>query len=161
MVKKQKQPRIPRYTQHTTDIENAVADAMSELSGLGEELRSWYDNMPENFQNGDKGSMVDEAANTLESLNEVEVPACLSTVPVAYQSDRKAQSRSARCGEAVNMLNIAKDNAQAFLDENLPEDETKDTETQATQREEIDSFISELDEVISEAEGVEFPGMFG
>ena len=40
----------------------------SEVESLKDELQDWYDNLPENFQNGDKGSELQEAIEALDSL---------------------------------------------------------------------------------------------
>ena len=47
---------IFRNKLHTRTIASLVEDAKSDLESLADEMRSWYDNMPESFQSGDKGS---------------------------------------------------------------------------------------------------------
>ena len=46
---------------------NLLADGRSIAEELRDELQNWYDNMPENFQNGDKGSQVQDAISELEN----------------------------------------------------------------------------------------------
>lgn len=45
-----------------------VGDAKSEFESLRDELQEWYDNLPENFQNGDKGNDLQTAIDELENL---------------------------------------------------------------------------------------------
>lgn len=45
-----------------------VSDAMSEVESLKDELEEWHGNMPENFQNGDKGNQIQEAIDNLENI---------------------------------------------------------------------------------------------
>ena len=52
-------------------LDDAVAqmeDAKSEVESLQEEMQSWHDNMPENLQDGEKGTAVQEAAEALENI---------------------------------------------------------------------------------------------
>jgi hypothetical protein len=53
-----------------------AVDAKSEMESLRDELQDWFDNLPENFQQGDKGSELESAISELESvissLDEVE-----------------------------------------------------------------------------------------
>jgi hypothetical protein len=41
---------------------------MTAVEELKDECQEWYDNLPENFQNGDKGSTLQEAVNALENI---------------------------------------------------------------------------------------------
>ena len=43
-----------------------VSDAQSELEGLRDELTDWYDNLPDNFRDGDKGAQLEEAISQLD-----------------------------------------------------------------------------------------------
>jgi len=52
------------------EVHQSVEDAMSEVEMLHDELQEWYDNMPENFQNGDRGTTVQEAADAMESIKD-------------------------------------------------------------------------------------------
>lgn len=51
-----------------SEAEGKVQDAMSEVECLKDELQEWYDNLPENFQQGDKGSQLEYAISNLDSL---------------------------------------------------------------------------------------------
>ena len=43
-----------------------IASLKDRIESVASEERDYYDNMPENMQNGDKGSQADEAAGHLE-----------------------------------------------------------------------------------------------
>lgn len=59
-----------RFTYRLDDLVSNI----SGLTELGDEVRGWYDNLPESFQQGDKGSMLDECASTLENIQEPDIP---------------------------------------------------------------------------------------
>jgi len=121
-------------------------DEFAELTTLGEEMREAYDNTPESLQSSGVGEARGAAADTLEGLTEDEVPEAISTLEVDYPFDtKKKPSRSDRRDNAVAALSAIVDRLQ--------EDE-KVSETHA-------DFLQGLEELISEAEGVEFPGMYG
>jgi len=50
--------------------QSQVTDAASEIESLRDELQEWYDNLPENFQNGDKGEQLQSAIDELETLHD-------------------------------------------------------------------------------------------
>lgn len=43
-----------------------VGEAKAEFESLRDELQEWYDNLPENFQNGEKGEQLTAATEALE-----------------------------------------------------------------------------------------------
>lgn len=51
-----------------SEAEGEISNAKSTAEELRDECQEWYDNLPENFQNGDKGSQLQEAIDALESL---------------------------------------------------------------------------------------------
>jgi DNA repair exonuclease SbcCD ATPase subunit len=56
-----------------TDYETRVEEAKSEIENIRDAEQEYYDNMPESFQNGEKGEKAQEAVNELESaLSELE-----------------------------------------------------------------------------------------
>src|SRR6267142_1688620 len=89
-------------------IEDAISTGYSILEELGQELRDWYDNLPESFQDGDKGSTLDEGASTLENLSAVEVSDALAKVLtdeiVTVTPMKKRASRATRRDYAVTLL---------------------------------------------------------
>ena len=142
---------MARRKQLSTPVEvtiaDIIADAYSELETLGGEMRDWYDNMPENLQGGSKGDQVNEAADVFENISEPDVPESIGVIKISY-TPGKISSRPSRRNEAVNMLNAAKDALDAI-------------EEGAKNYDEAQELSQELDNIIDEAEGVEFPGMFG
>jgi hypothetical protein len=151
--------RRPRMVELKSSVTGLIEEGLSELQSLGEEMRSWHDGMPENFQNGDKGSQVDEAASTLENLaTEVDVPEEGDVeVTMTHRPLGRKQSRSSRRDHAVAMLSAAKDKLEELRD---GQDEA-DPDDQGVDEVDYASAIEELENIISEAEAVEFPGMYG
>lgn len=58
------QPK-PKYEDCTCTLAGAIEEAKSTAEELRDELQEWYDNLPEQFQNGDKGSELQEAIDQL------------------------------------------------------------------------------------------------
>lgn len=50
------------------EAQQKINDALSIVNELKDEIQEWYDNLPENFQNGDKGSALSECVSNLESV---------------------------------------------------------------------------------------------
>ena len=131
----------------STNVADAISTGFSMLEELGNELREVCDNTPENLQGSDKYSARDEAASTLEGLNEPEAGEVLGAVEVKFElaPPKRNQSRSSRRDEAVRYLQEALDVLQAKVDEQADDD--------------TESLITEIQDLIDEAEGVEFTGM--
>jgi len=129
-------------------LANAVQEAFADAEGLRDELQEWYDNLPENFQNGDKGDQLQSAIDALESVTEPDVPEALQDIPVSFVVNQKRRkSRSDRMQDCIALLQAAGEAAANFADEN------EEDEDGAVLADEIDSIVSEW-------ENVEFPGMF-
>lgn len=145
--------RAPKQPNTVYSVPDAVSEAFGTFAELAEELRNWYDSMPEGLQGGDKASQLEESADALENLQEPsEVPGYLSTFEIK-PLPRRRQSRADRNGYAVGLLEDAKALAEAWLDD------TANAEHE--DRDDMESFRDELDTAIDEAQGVEFPGMYG
>jgi DNA repair exonuclease SbcCD ATPase subunit len=131
-----------------SSVHSALQDADSEIEELKEELQSWYDNLPENLQGGDKGSQLEEAIGQLESAQSFLQNVAVDDLPdinVEYLlPHRRATSRAKRLENAMAGVEAA-----VFALEEVPE---------AT--EEIESAIGELQSAIDEAGSVDFPGMY-
>ena len=60
------------------DLPADFSDLTSPLEELQEEMQTWYDNLPESLQSGDKGDRLQEAASNLESakdtIEQAEIP---------------------------------------------------------------------------------------
>lgn len=147
-----------RMIQQETTVGAAVADAFSEFEQLQSEMQDWFDNMPENLQSGSKGDQVQEAADALSNISEPSVDEKLAELKVTYASDMKAKSRNDRRNEVVNMLNAVIE----ALDAEHDRIDTDETDKQDHDRQEaIETLKDEVQQMIDEAEAVEFPGMFG
>lgn len=132
-----------------TTLSVCVAGALEDLAMLAEELREWYDNMPENFQNGEKGAEVDDAASALENVEGINIPDHLEGLRVTYLITRRARSRADRRDDVVVSLMAC---TQA-LDERIRE-QTEAREDPSQNQDVRDAIQG----VIDEAESVDFPG---
>ena len=128
---------------YTSTVADLVGSAFGDLENLASEVGDWYDNLPEGLQSSDKGSVLDDARGTLESLSEPDLPEAVATKEVYYLPLLDAGSRAARRDDAIGRL-------QAVVD--APDPDNPDSE--------IRELARELENAISEAEGVEFPGMY-
>jgi hypothetical protein len=134
-----------------TNVEAAVGDSLSEFESLGEEMREWYDNMPENLQSGSKGDEVSEAVDALENINtSIDVPEVVKELPVVYEERQGKTSRSARCGYATTLLGVAISQVEAWIEANEGHADMDD----------VEAFRDEAQNALDEAEGVSFPGMY-
>lgn len=166
--------------EHTYEIEGAVSDGFGALEELGSEMRERFDNAPENLQQTDTNQRVSEAADTLEGLSQPDVPDCIAGVDCSFKSvPNKRTSRAARRDDAIEILDAAKSAAESWLEENeeievgedIPDGDggegatkkatDEDVQERESLRGEVETFIQEMDDLISEASDVEFPGMFG
>jgi hypothetical protein len=140
-------------------LADAVSVAFSTFTELQDEMQQWYDNMPENFQGGSKGEEVQEAADTLANINELELPTRFDDsgkpeaerVSIAVRPLRLRATRADRCSYAVELLSRVKDEL---------EDRFEKVADDAGLRNEIEEFTDELQGAIDEAESVSFPGMY-
>lgn len=68
-------PPESRADRFQTAIDD-VSGARAEVEELRDELQNWYDNLPDNFREGDKGEQIQSAIDELEtvasSMEEVE-----------------------------------------------------------------------------------------
>lgn len=182
MVKQAK--RRPSSVERTGTVLDAISGACSDLVSLGEECREVHDNMPESLQQGQRGSTLDETADTLESVSEPDVPAPLQDLPCKWYEQlpkRKGRglSRSGRRDNAVAALEAAIDaveNYSDLIDEakgavaggTATPDQQRMVGAQVEAHDNGDSdgvdtetLASELGEIKDNAEGCEFPGMYG
>ncbi len=49
-------------------LQSKLEDLAGEVTAIAEEEREYYDNMPEAFQQGEKGDAAESAASTLEEV---------------------------------------------------------------------------------------------
>ena len=119
----------------------------SEIGCLREELQEWYDNLPEQFQDGDKGCELQDAISLLEDICFEEMPEELSSI-VTIHEGLDGTSRAERAGSASEVLLHVYESCVSFL------------ETQTQDDESIKDFIDELEELPDKIQAVEFPRMF-
>lgn len=142
----------------TTSTVSATDDACSSLEELGSECREIVDNAEGGLRETQRIQTLDETAGTLENISAPDVPECIAELPITYteqQSTRRGrgESRAVRCGNSVSVLQAAVEAAQEWLDD--------DANAEHADRDDVDSFVSEVEGIIGDAEGCEFPGMFG
>lgn len=164
-------------------VADAVSTAFSEIESIKDELQEWYDNLPENFQNGSKGEALQEAISALEGASEPEAPDCVASDSLTYAEYHGRIGRPKRRDTAVNMLDAAVSTAQEQLDalqaleysdegrligedgEPVADDYATDNPLEESDRDsnvsDLETFISECEDAKGEWENVEFPGMFG
>lgn len=51
-----------------TELSSSISIALTVAETIRDDVQEYYDNMPESFQNGEKGEKAQEAINYLESL---------------------------------------------------------------------------------------------
>jgi hypothetical protein len=122
-------------------IAAAVADAFRTFADLSEQMAEWRDGMPDNLQGGSKYEAVSEVADALENLasERPNVPEAVADIEIEVPII-KCKSRADERDEATFVLQEC---VCALEDKGCAE------------------FCSELGNVISEAECIEFPGAFG
>lgn len=135
----------------TIDLGSVVSGAQSDLESLKDELDDWYNNLPDSFQNGEKGEMLQSAVDQLDSaigyLNDV--PESLKEIEV-YVEPGSGTSRADRGSQAAYELRQAADALAEAMEKE--QDEEK--------KQEMEDFKDELDSAADEADAVEYPGMY-
>lgn len=160
--------------------ESTVADAWESFKStteeLQEEMSSWRDAIEEKFSATEKYERISETSDILEnvfsSADSADVdalPEALASKTVSYPGLLKAKSRAARLAEATNAGRAAleavqdwKDAADEYLSDKEDSDESdKDVEWTEENVSAADNFLTYAEDALSEAESIEFPGMFG
>lgn len=158
---KQKRKRAPRAVApppREVGLLDAIGEVISICEELGQEMRDWADNMPESKQSSQKHDDVEQCADTLEEQagNDPvtsDTMTFLNEVKVSIQDpkpSRLPRSRSARLGEGTDILTDVIEKLTEYIG-----DKTGPNETIAG------DLKDSLEEIESELQGVEFPGMFG
>ncbi len=169
---------------YTTTVGSLIGDAEGERDSLRDELQDWYDNLPESFQNGDKGSTIEEAISQLENadfdfggLEDLG----LYELPALHYPALKQSSRADRCCEISAMLRSACESLDGFVSEFAEGGRATEIDRDKFLREklviedaakkeeviedftgtQVQEFIDGLEEIASDLEGVEFPTMYG
>lgn len=117
-----------------SSVEDAVDSAISDMNEIGDELQSWYDNLPENFQSGDKGDQLQTAIDAISSVNEPSAPEAASSLDCTWQEYTGKFGRPKRRDNNVAALRSAADAVRARVEElgmltfEEPDDEDQDEE---------------------------------
>lgn len=145
-----------RDARYRRTVSDALSEAFGEFESLRDELQEWYDNLPESFQNGSKGDALQEAVSQLEDLSEPSINSeeIRQLGIVCLPGTLRSCSRSARCSNAVEILESCVEALQEMKDKKS--DENCMTEEVG----ECESLIDELSQAIDTANYVEFPGMY-
>jgi len=143
-----------KMIKYSATVEGAISDGYSALQDLAQEVRDVVDNMPENLQSGSRADALNEAADALEYLTEPSIPDVIKDLPVEFEykpTPARKMSRRVRRDEATRIIDMAVSSAQSWLD---------DADDDHPDRDEVETFIQEAEELRDEADNVEFPGMF-
>jgi len=136
-------------------VADAASEAIGELTALGQEFREICDNTPDSLQQTQTYQTRDETASTLEDINEPDYPDSLKEIKVTIQDPRplaRGYSRGARCAQACAILGDCCDALEAVAQDDKSSTELIDDAT---------SLKDELENIQSDAENCEFPGMYG
>ena len=141
----------------------------SEIESLRDEMQEWVDNMSGTaLENTSRYQMAEEAASQLDRVDEIRFDDIWDTVNnsecptedlknLEYEgvifkvkSRRQSPSRAYRLSNAISVINGALERLRDFL-EPYTDDEVG----------EVRKAIDEVESVVQDLDGVEFPGMYG
>ena len=151
-----------KYVQVESTIAGTINDAFTQVEDLKSGLQDWYDNLPENFQNGSKGEALTEAINQLELDSEPEVPEYIREAPIQVTHTKaRKMSRRLLCEEATGMLESVvswlESEIEAYRDGAAENSESDHNE----RADELETLKDELSSAVDNWQSTEFPGMFG
>jgi hypothetical protein len=121
-------------------VGKAVEEAFATFADLGDQMGEWRDNIEEKFSGTAKFEAVNETATALESLcdERPNVPEAIAGMEIEVQVI-KCKARWQHCAEAYGLLETC---AEILQDNGC------------------DDFCTELQNVASQAQDIEFPGMY-
>lgn len=159
--KKKRAPRAVAPAPREVGLLDAIGEVMAICEGLAQEMHDWADNMPESKQSSQKHDEVEAAAETLDEavgddpIDGKNEQAFLNEIKITIQDPtpkRQARSRATQLGDATSILLDVIDKC-----EDAAADKTH-TEEQCNTASEIKDALEDIE---SNLQGVEFPGMFG
>jgi hypothetical protein len=152
-------------------VEDLVNEANGEVDSLKDELQDWYDNLPQGFQDGEKGQNLQEAIDALESISQPDFPDKadvkvvvdegtddedeVSILTVLYFPSEHINSRADRAAEAAGQYRMCAEAIREYFEEQ----EEKDSNFKRDS--DLSSFADECEAAADELEAVCFPGMYG
>ena len=143
-----------RNVYYTVSADSLMSQAYEEIATLAEEMRSWYDNLSENLQQGERAERIDDAASTLENVTAQDAVEVMGKIDVLFLPDLDLGSRAKRAAEAASMLTSVANALREFSENQGQADEDEGDE-------DLESIASQCETDASEVENVEFPTMFG
>lgn len=165
-------------TKTVTGTVASVSDAFAAIEDLRDELQEWYDNLPENFRNGDKGSQLYDAIYNLEQDSEPSLPDSADQLEITWNEVTSSRSRSTRRDNACAIVDAAISEIESRISELegytynedgkrheegtvLTEGDCIDESDRDEIQQEYETLRDELDNARSNWESAEFPGMYG
>lgn len=161
-IAKRKRKRAPRAVApppREVGVLDAIGEVVAICEELAQEMHDWSDNMPDSKQGSSKQDEVNAAAETLdEAVSDDPTDgspgqAFLNEIKITIQDPTpkpRGRSRSTRLGDATSILTDAITAIEDYVGNKTgPSADT------------CGEVKDKLEEIESNLQGVEFPGMFG
>lgn len=149
------------YKKFTCSLDDLIVGATSDLEELRDELQDWHGNLPDAFQEGDKGQQLQEAIDGIENVigESFDLPqADLPNLPTAVHFPGETKSRADRACDAADRLESAAGAITNWIDEMEPVKEGE--EDDKVDRDEWTALADSLSSAADDIRGVDFPGMY-
>lgn len=157
--KNKRRPRAVAPPPREVGLIDAIGEVMATCEELAQEMHDWSDNMPESKQGSSKQDEVNTAAEALDQAvsDDPTLPehAWLNDIKIMIQDPtpkRQPRSRSTRLGDATEILLTVIDKC---------EDVAADKQYTTEQIADASTLKDTLENIESDLQAVEFPGMFG
>lgn len=157
-AKKKRSPRAVAPPPRDVGLLDAIGEVMGICEELAQEMHDWSDNMPDSKQGSSKQDEVNACAETLDNVvgddpcDETTDQTFLNEIKVSIQDPilgRRPRSRATRLGDGTDILQQVIEALVAHKTENSDQEIT------------ANELKDKLEEIESELQGVDFPGMFG
>ena len=153
----------------TGSVLGLIEGAYSELEALRDEVQEIVDNASEGLAQTQRIQTLGETADALYGADDVpDVPDAVATLRCTYTEDQrksKSTSRASRCAEACTLLEAAVGELDDFIStaEDKLCDMTDEGEKEALEQSkyEVEELRDTVQELLDNAQGAEFPGMYG
>jgi len=146
----QPKPKERKVQHRKNDIEAALSEAFEEISNLAEECREVVDTAPDGLRETERIQTLGATADTLEEIDRPAVPAALADIEVSYsitlpKRKNRPLSRARRMADAKCIIRVCAEVLETITHQ--------DTRCMAAC-----ALRDELNRVLMEAHGCEFPG---